>query len=85
MSKADTCETKALCSFWLENHPAQHLAGNNQIMICFQRNDFQSSFSASFKALRDDLDFIDVTLVCDDGQNVGAHQVKTLKHLFEQN
>ena len=81
MSKADTCDTKALCSFWLENHPAQHSAGNNPIMICFQRNDFQSSFSASFKALRDDLDFIDVTLVCDDGQNVSAHQVKSPKHV----
>ena len=22
------CDTKALCSFWLENHPAQHPAGN---------------------------------------------------------
>ena len=56
-------------------------------LVCFQRNDFQSSISASFKTLREDLDFIDVTLVCDDGQNVGAHQVKTPKYVnsFGQN
>ena len=26
------CDTKALCSFWLENHPAQHRLETNQIM-----------------------------------------------------
>ena len=26
------CDTKALCSFWLENHPAKHRLETNQIM-----------------------------------------------------
>ena len=51
-------------------------------MVSFQRNAFQSSVNASFKTLRDDLDFIDVTLVCDDGQKMGAHQVRTPNNVY---
>ena len=51
-------------------------------MVSFQKNAFQSSFNASFKPLRDDLDLIDVTLVCDDGQKMGAHQVRYPKNVY---
>ena len=51
-------------------------------MVSFKKNAFQSSFNASFKPLRDDLDFIDVTLVCDDGQKMGAHQVRYPNNVY---
>ena len=38
-------------------------------------NDFQSNVSESFKELRDDLDFCDVTLASDDNQQIKAHKV----------
>ena len=43
------CNTKDLCSFWLENHPAQHLAGNNPIMTFNETSQFESVKRASKK------------------------------------
>ena len=54
-------------------------------MVSFQRNAHDSSSNDLLKTLRDDLDFIDVTLVCDDGQKMGAHQVNTTKCSFYTN
>ena len=43
--------------------------------LCLQWNDFQENIKNSFGNLREDNDFADVTLVCEDGQQVEAHKV----------
>ena len=40
-----------------------------------QWNDFKDNVSSAFGALRQDKEFTDVTLVCEDGQQVEAHKV----------
>ena len=47
----------------------------NPEKLCFQWNDFKQNISAAFADLRVDKDFTDVTLVCEDGQQIEAHQV----------
>ena len=42
--------------------------------FCLRWNDFERNISKSFKELRDDKDFFDVTLACDDDQ-IQAHKV----------
>ena len=42
--------------------------------LCLQWNDFKENITFSFKALRDDKDFTDVTLACEDGQNIEVHK-----------
>merc|ERR1711936_684709 len=43
--------------------------------LCLQWNDFKENISSTFGDLREDKDFTDVTLVCEDGQQVEAHKV----------
>ena len=43
--------------------------------FCLKWNDFQQNLTTTFTALREDADFADVTLVCEDGQQVEAHKV----------
>ena len=43
--------------------------------LCLQWNDFQENIKSAFGNLREDKDFKDVTLVCEDGQQVEAHKV----------
>ena len=43
--------------------------------FCLKWNDFQDNISSAFGSLRDDADLTDVTLVCEDGQQVEAHKV----------
>ena len=43
--------------------------------LCLQWNDFQNILSSAFGDLRGDTDFTDVTLACEDGQQVEAHKV----------
>ena len=43
--------------------------------LCLQWNDFQENVKNAFGSLRDDNDFTDVTLACEDGQQVKAHKV----------
>ena len=43
--------------------------------LCLKWNDFQESINNTFGGLRDNLDFIDVTLACEDGEQVEAHKV----------
>ena len=38
-------------------------------------NDFEENASASFHNLREDNEFADVTLACEDGQQIEAHKV----------
>ena len=40
-----------------------------------QWNDFQANASSTFKEMRDDNDFVDVTLACDDNYNIKAHKM----------
>ena len=40
--------------------------------LCLQWNNFQSNASTTFKALRNESDFADVTLVCEDNTWTGA-------------
>ena len=40
-----------------------------------QWNDFREKISSAFGALREDKDFTDVTLACEDGQQVQARKV----------
>ena len=43
--------------------------------ICLQWNDFQKTVVSSFRNLREEKECTDVTLACEDGQQVGAHKV----------
>ena len=43
--------------------------------LCLQWNDFKDNVILSFGSLREDKDFADVTLVCQDGKQVEAHKV----------
>ena len=43
--------------------------------LCLQWNDFQENIKGAFGNLREDNDFADVTLACEDGQQVEAHKV----------
>merc|ERR1719319_1496860 len=43
--------------------------------VCLKWNDFQENAISSFGTLREDREFADVTLACEDGQQVEAHKV----------
>ena len=43
--------------------------------LCLQWNDFKDNTISAFGSLRDDTDFADVTLACEDGKQVEAHKV----------
>ena len=43
--------------------------------LCLKWNDFQENISTSFGKLRQDNNFSDVTLVCEDGDQVDSHKV----------
>jgi len=42
--------------------------------FCLRWNDFESNISTAFQELREDKDFFDVTLACDESQ-IQAHKV----------
>ena len=50
------------------------LAMNSSEKLCLQWNDFKESIKFSFRELRNDRDFSDVTLVCEDGKEIKAHK-----------
>ena len=43
--------------------------------LCLQWNDFRKNVNSAFGKLRGDKEFTDVTLVCEDGQQMEAHKV----------
>ena len=49
--------------------------GSSSEKLCLQWNDFKENITSSFKELREDRDFTDVTLACEDGQQIEAHKV----------
>ena len=46
--------------------------------LCLQWNDFKENVSSAFGDLRQDEEFTDITLACEDGQQVEAHKVVLL-------
>ena len=43
--------------------------------LCLQWNDFKENITSAFTQLREDKDFTDVTLACEDGQQIEAHKM----------
>ena len=43
--------------------------------LCLKWSDFQENITTSFDGLRNDTDFSDVTLACEDGEQFEAHKV----------
>ena len=43
--------------------------------FCLKLNDFQQSIASSYSDLRKDSDFADVTLVCEEDQQIEAHKI----------
>ena len=43
--------------------------------LCLKWSDFQENLTSSFALLRNDKEFTDVTLVCEDGQQIETHKV----------
>ena len=43
--------------------------------LCLQWNDFEENVKTAFENLREDKRFTDVTLACEDGQQLEAHKV----------
>ena len=43
--------------------------------LCLQWNDFQDNVKSAFGNLRENIDFADVTLACEDGHQIEAHKV----------
>ena len=41
--------------------------------LCLKWNDYQDNVNSAFGSLREDNDFPDVTLACEDGQQIEAH------------
>merc|ERR1712150_428199 len=48
---------------------------NSNEKLCLKWNDFQANVSSAFGTLREDREFADVSLACEDGQQVEAHKV----------
>ena len=48
---------------------------HQQEKFCVKWNDFQDNISSSFRFLRRDGDFADVTLACEDGKTIEAHKI----------
>ena len=47
----------------------------NTEKLLLQWNEFEENLSSSFGKLREDRDFADVTLACEDGKQIEAHKV----------
>ena len=43
--------------------------------LCLKWNDYQENTSNAFKSLKNDKEFSDVTLVCDDGRQTNVHKI----------
>ena len=43
--------------------------------LCLQWNDFKENAIGSLGSFKDDKDFLDVTLACEDGKQVEAHKL----------
>ena len=48
---------------------------NNSEKFCLKWNDFETNIRNSFRGLREEQDYFDVTLACDDGHLIEAHKI----------
>jgi len=55
--------------------PASPTMYSSEEKLCLKWNDFQENVTSAFGERRKDLEFADVTLACEDGQQVEAHKV----------
>ena len=56
--------------------PLTHLQRPNIMdKFCLRWSEFESNIRDSFRELRVEQDFFDVTLVCDDGEQIEAHKI----------
>ena len=59
--------------------------------FCLKWNDFQTNIETSYRELRNDMEFADVTLVCEENQKIEAHRIilssasKTFKDMLKGN
>merc|ERR1712106_342921 len=67
-----TVVVTGLCIYLVEILKEKMAASKDK--FCLKWNDFESNISAAFRELREDKDFFDVTLACDDDQ-IQAHKV----------
>ena len=44
--------------------------------LCLKWNDFQENVNTAFGSMREDNEFADVTLACEDGQQIEAHKTQ---------
>ena len=64
--------------------------GSADEQFCLRWNDFQQCIKATFQGLREEKDFMDVTISCD-GEQFKAHKVilsacsNTFRHLLKKN
>ena len=47
----------------------------NSEKLCLKWNEFQENLNSAFGGFRNDKDFADVTLVCEDGVQIETHKV----------
>ena len=47
---------------------------NSSEKLCLQWNDFRENITIAFKELREDKDFADATLACEDGEHIEVHK-----------
>lgn len=59
-------------SLIIAGNPSHKMADTQH--FCLRWNNYQSSITSAFENLRDDEDFVDVTLACD-GRSLKAHRV----------
>ena len=67
------------------------MGASSEEQFCLRWNDFQQCIKTTFTDLRDESEFMDVTLSCDGGEQVKAHKVilsacsVTFRHLLKKN
>merc|ERR1719228_54835 len=67
-------EQYSKCEVKIKERISEQLNKMSNEKFCLRWNDFESNISVAFRELRDDKDFFDVTLACDDEQ-LQAHKV----------
>ena len=68
-----SCEIQSANTFSIQQ--LFRISDNMLEKLCLQRNDYHENTKIVFGNLREDNNFADVTLACEDGQQVEAHKV----------
>merc|ERR1719228_1465174 len=67
-------EQYSKCEVKIKERISEQLNKMSNEKFCLRWNDFETNISGAFRELREDKDFFDVTLACDDEQ-IEAHKV----------